>query len=98
MTKSIDQQIANLQDKLNRLRTKKQADSKREDTRQKIILGAEVGKVLNKSPVEVNQDKNLKALIFALLSKLEHISGEKKDDLIREGLAIMEAWKDEKKS
>jgi hypothetical protein len=44
MSKSTAQQIADLQNKLQALRKKARQD-RREETRQKIILGAEVAKV-----------------------------------------------------
>ncbi|EPA1084289.1 hypothetical protein ACQZ6X_004882 [Escherichia coli] len=44
MSKSTAQQIADLQNKLQALRTKKARQDRREETRQKIILGAEVAK------------------------------------------------------
>ena len=65
MSKSTEQQIAELQNRLQELRTKKARQDKREETRQKIILGAEVAKVLNSKPEEVN-----KALLLGLLSKI----------------------------
>lgn len=52
MSKSTAQQIADLQNKLQALRTKKARQDRREETRQKIILGAEVAKVLNIKPEE----------------------------------------------
>lgn len=55
MSKSTAQQIADLQNKLQALRTKKARQDRREETRQKIILGAEVAKVLNSKPEEVNK-------------------------------------------
>lgn len=54
MSKSTAQQIADLQNKLQALRTKARQD-RREETRQKIILGAEVAKVLNSKPEEINK-------------------------------------------
>ena len=65
MSKSTAQQIADLQNKLQALRTKKARQDRREETRQKIILGAEVAKVLNSKPEEIN-----KALVLGLLSKI----------------------------
>ncbi|MBS7766544.1 hypothetical protein ID551_26950, partial [Klebsiella pneumoniae] len=52
MSKTTAQQIADLQNKLQALRTKKARQDRREETRQKIILGAEVAKVLGKKPEE----------------------------------------------
>ena len=57
--KTLEQKIAGAQNKLNYLKAKEKRDSKKENTRQKIILGAEVAKVLN---CEVD-----KQLLFGLL-------------------------------
>ena len=60
--KTLEQKIAGAQNKLNYLKEKEKRDSKKENTRQKIILGAEVSKVLNCYISEVD-----KQLIFGLL-------------------------------
>ena len=75
MSKSTAQQIADLQNKLQALRTKKARQDRREETRQKIILGAEVAKVLDKKPEEIN-----KALILGLLSKINELDEEEKQE------------------
>lgn len=88
MSKSTAQQIADLQNKLQALRTKKARQDRREETRQKIILGAEVAKVLDKKPEEIN-----KALIFGLLSKINELDEEEKRDFTRIGMDILQQWK-----
>ncbi len=88
MSKSTAQQIADLQNKLQALRTKKARQDRREETRQKIILGAEVAKVLDKKPEEIN-----KALILGLLSKINELDEEEKRDFTRIGLDILQQWK-----
>ena len=88
MSKSTAQQIADLQNKLQALRTKKASQDRREETRQKIILGAEVAKVLNSKPEEVN-----KALLLGLLSKIKELDEEEKRDFTRIGLDILQQWK-----
>lgn len=45
-TKTIKQQIASVQERLYFLEAKKKQQTKKENTRQKIIFGAEVAKVL----------------------------------------------------
>ena len=90
MSKSTAQQIADLQNKLQALRTKKARQDRREETRQKIILGAEVAKVLDKKPEEIN-----KALILGLLSKINELDEEEKRDFTRIGMDILEEWKNE---
>ncbi|MBR7260657.1 conjugal transfer protein TraD, partial [Klebsiella pneumoniae] len=57
---------------------------------QKIILGAEVAKVLNSKPEEVN-----KALLLGLLSKIKELDEEEKRDFTRIGMNILEEWKNE---
>ena len=88
MSKSTAQQIAELQNKLQALRTKKARQDRREETRQKIILGAEVAKVLDKKPEEIN-----KALILGLLSKINELDEEEKRDFTRIGMDILQQWK-----
>lgn len=88
MSKSTAQQIANLQNKLQALRTKKARQDRREETRQKIILGAEVAKVLNSKPEEIN-----KALVLGLLSKINELDEEEKRDFTRIGMDILQQWK-----
>ena len=88
MSKSTAQQIADLQNKLQALRTKKARQDRREETRQKIILGAEVAKVLDKKPEEIN-----KALILGLLSKINELDEEEKRDFTRSGMDILQQWK-----
>ncbi|WP_162858856.1 conjugal transfer protein TraD, partial [Klebsiella pneumoniae] len=75
MSKTTAQQIADLQNKLQALRTKKARQDRREETRQKIILSAEVAKVLGKKPEEIN-----KALILGLLSKINELDEEEKQE------------------
>ena len=88
MSKSTAQQIEDLQNKLQALRTKKARQDRREETRQKIILGAEVAKVLDKKPEEIN-----KALILGLLSKINELDEEEKRDFTRIGMDILQQWK-----
>ncbi|ENP3862759.1 conjugal transfer protein TraD [Salmonella enterica] len=87
MSKSTAQQIADLQNKLQALRTKKAKQDKREETRQKIILGAEVAKVLNSKPEEIN-----KALVLGLLSKINDLDEDEKRDFTKIGMDILEEW------
>lgn len=87
MSKSTAQQIADLQNKLQALRTKKARQDKREETRQKIILGAEVAKVLNSKPEEIN-----KALLLGLLSKINDLDEDEKREFTKIGMDILEEW------
>ncbi|HDA9582274.1 TPA: conjugal transfer protein TraD [Escherichia coli] len=88
MSKSTEQQIAELQNRLQALRTKKAKQDKREETRQKIILGAEVAKVLGQKPEEIN-----KALILGLLSKINDLDDEERQEFIKLGLDVLDKWK-----
>ncbi|WP_227541078.1 conjugal transfer protein TraD, partial [Klebsiella pneumoniae] len=80
--------MADLQNKLQALRTKKARQDRREETRQKIILGAEVAKVLGKKTKKIN-----KALILGLLNKINELDEEEKQEFTRLGLNILEEWK-----
>ncbi|HDL7929475.1 conjugal transfer protein TraD [Yersinia enterocolitica] len=60
--KTLEQKVAGAQNKLNYLKAKEKRDSKKENTRQKIILGAEIAKVLNCDMSEVD-----KQLLFSIL-------------------------------
>ena len=88
MSKSTEQQIAELQNRLQALRTKKAKQDKREETRQKIILGAEVAKVLGQKPEEIN-----KALILGLLSKINDLDDDERQEFIKLGFEVLEKWK-----
>lgn len=88
MSKSTEQQIAELQNRLQALRTKKAKQDKREETRQKIILGAEVAKVLGQKPEEIN-----KALILGLLSKINDLDDDERQEFIKLGLDVLDKWK-----
>ncbi|EON3145598.1 conjugal transfer protein TraD [Salmonella enterica] len=88
MSKSTEQQIAELQNRLQALRTKKAKQDKREETRQKIILGAEVAKVLGQKPEEIN-----KALVLGLLSKINDLDDDERQEFIKLGLDVLDKWK-----
>ncbi|HDL7359428.1 TPA: conjugal transfer protein TraD [Yersinia enterocolitica] len=60
--KTIKQQIATAQERLYFLESKKKKDDKKLNTRQKIILGAEVAKVLGCDISQVD-----KKLVFGIL-------------------------------
>lgn len=60
--KTIKQQIATAQERLYFLESKKKKDDKKSNTRQKIILGAEVAKVLGCDISQVD-----KKLVFGIL-------------------------------
>ncbi|PWW10118.1 conjugal transfer protein TraD [Mangrovibacter plantisponsor] len=66
--KTLEQKIAGAQNKLNYLKAKEKRDNKKENTRQKIILGAEVAKVLNCDISEVD-----KQLLFGILLEVPYL-------------------------
>lgn len=63
--KTLEQKIAGAQNTLNYLKAKEKRETKQEKTRQKIILGAEVAKVLNCDISEVD-----KQLLFGILLEI----------------------------
>ncbi|AJJ20084.1 conjugal transfer protein TraD [Yersinia intermedia] len=68
INKTLEQKIAGAQIKLNYLKAKEKRDGKKENTRQKIILGAEVAKVLNCDISEVD-----KQLLFGILLEVSSL-------------------------
>uniref|UniRef100_UPI001330CB5A conjugal transfer protein TraD n=1 Tax=Klebsiella pneumoniae TaxID=573 RepID=UPI001330CB5A len=77
-----------LQNKLQASKKKKEKQEKREETRQKIRPNAEVAKVLNSKPEEVN-----KAHLLGLLSKINELDEEEKAEFTRLGMDILQQWK-----
>lgn len=69
--KSLKQQIAATQLRLNRLRHKSKQEAKQVETRQKIILGAEVAKAINSNIFDVDKE-----LILGFLSDITRLSDE----------------------
>lgn len=67
-TKTIKQQIASAQERLYFLEAKKKQDTKKEITRQKIVFGAEVAKVLGCDIGFVD-----KALVFGVLLDITNL-------------------------
>jgi len=68
--KNIKQQIASAQERLYFLEAKKKHQIKKENTRQKIIFGAEVAKVLGCDISAVD-----KAVVFGILLELPKLDG-----------------------
>lgn len=63
--KTLEQQVASAQNKLNRLKYKEKQEGKKVDTRRKIILGAEVAKALG-----CNIEKVDKELVLGMLLEI----------------------------
>lgn len=97
MSKSTEQQIAELQSRLQALRTKKVRQDKREDTRQKIILGAEVAKILNTTAPELNANSNYKALVLGVLTRLDALDEDEKQQCIEVGRHMLHVCSQQKK-
>lgn len=97
MSKSTEQQIAELQSRLQALRTKKVRQDKRDDTRQKIILGAEVAKILNTTAPELNANSDYKALVLGVLTRLEALDDDEKQQCIEVGRHMLHVWSQQKK-
>ncbi|BES85929.1 conjugal transfer protein TraD [Pectobacterium carotovorum] len=67
-TKSIKQQIASAQERLYFLEAKKKQQTKKDNTRQKIIFGAEVAKVLGCDISYVDKE-----LVFGVLLNIHNL-------------------------
>ncbi|EKN3528493.1 conjugal transfer protein TraD [Yersinia enterocolitica] len=67
-TKTIKQQIASAQERLYFLEAKKKQQTKKENTRQKIIFGAEVAKVLGCDIGYVDKE-----LVFGVLLDIQNL-------------------------
>ncbi|MER0046404.1 conjugal transfer protein TraD [Pectobacterium odoriferum] len=67
-TKSIKQQIASAQERLYFLEAKKKQQTKKDNTRQKIIFGAEVAKVLGCDISYVDKE-----LVFGVLLDIHNL-------------------------
>lgn len=69
--KSLQQQIASAQLRLNRLQHKSKQEAKQIETRQKIILGAEVAKAVDSNVFDVDKE-----LVMGILSDVPKLSAE----------------------
>ncbi|MDI6637258.1 conjugal transfer protein TraD [Pantoea dispersa] len=97
MSKSTAQQIEDLQNRLQALRTKKARQDRRDDTRQKIILGAEVAKILNTTAPELNANSDYKALVLGVLTRLDALDESEKHECIDIGRHMLGVWEKAKK-
>lgn len=78
--KTLKQKIAAAQQQLNRLKAKDREETKRQETRQKIILGAEVAKALGTSVYDVD-----KPFVMGLLLRAVNLKQEERALLRAEG-------------
>ncbi|WP_299999585.1 conjugal transfer protein TraD [uncultured Cedecea sp.] len=79
-TKTIKQQIAAAQERLFFLEAKKKQQTKKENTRQKIIFGAEVAKVLGCDIGYVDKE-----LVYGLLLNISNIHEKDIEKLRQQG-------------
>ncbi|HBV3591246.1 TPA: conjugal transfer protein TraD [Klebsiella pneumoniae] len=82
--KSLQQQIASAQLRLNRLQHKSKQEAKQIETRQKIILGAEVAKVLDTSVFDVDKE-----LVLGFLLHIRDLNDEEVIKYRKKGRAFL---------
>ncbi|WBW59694.1 conjugal transfer protein TraD [Klebsiella electrica] len=82
--KSLKQQIASAQLRLNRLQHKSKQEGKQMETRQKIILGAEVAKAVDSNVFDVDKE-----LILGFLLDITRLSDEEKIKYKKRGRAFL---------
>lgn len=78
--KTLEQQLASAQMRLNRLQHKSKKEAKQIETRQKIILGAEVAKALDCDVFTVDKE-----LVLGILLEIPHLHPDDKKDLKKMG-------------
>ena len=83
-TKSLQQKIASAQLRLNRLQHKSKTEAKQIETRQKIILGAEVAKVLDTSVFDVDKE-----LVLGFLLHIRDLNDEEVIKYRKKGRAFL---------
>lgn len=71
--KTLEQQLASAQMRLNRLQHKSKKEAKQIETRQKIILGAEVAKALDCDVFTVDKE-----LVLGILLEIPHLHPDDK--------------------
>ncbi len=71
--KTLEQQLASAQMRLNRLQHKSKQETKQIETRQKIILGAEVAKALDCDIFTVDKE-----LVLGMLLEIPHLHPDDK--------------------
>jgi len=89
--KTIKQKIASAQMHLNRLKYKSKQESKQIETRQKIILGAEVAKALDCDIFTVDKE-----LVLGVLLDIPHLHPDDKVRFKNNGLLFLASMKGRK--
>ncbi|BEM76133.1 hypothetical protein SME38J_02360 [Serratia marcescens] len=92
-TKTIKQQIASAQERLFFLEAKKKQQAKKENTRQKIIFGAEVAKVLGCDIGYVDKE-----LVFGILLDIPSLHESDVDAYRAQGQVYIESVLNKSKS
>ncbi|WP_255800494.1 conjugal transfer protein TraD [Enterobacter roggenkampii] len=89
--KTLEQQLASAQMRLNRLQHKSKKESKQIETRQKIILGAEVAKALDCDVFTVDKE-----LVLGMLLEIPHLHPDDKKRFKKNGLLFLASMKGRK--
>ena len=89
--KTIEQELATAQLRLNRLNHKTKVEAKQIETRQKIILGAEVANVLDCDIFSVDKE-----LVLGMLLDVPQLSKEDKARYKKKGLLFLASLKGRK--
>lgn len=89
--KTLEQQVASAQMRLNRLQHKSKQETKQIETRQKIILGAEVAKALDCNIFTVDKE-----LVLGILLEIPHLNADDKVKLRKKGLLFLASMKGRK--
>ncbi len=89
--KSLEQQIAAAQMRLNRLQHKSKKETKQIETRQKIILGAEVAKALDCDVFSVDKE-----LVFGMLLDVPQLHQDDKVRYRKNGMLFLASMKGRK--
>ncbi|EAV3187996.1 conjugal transfer protein TraD [Salmonella enterica subsp. enterica serovar Newport] len=91
INKTLEQQLATAQMRLNRLKHKSKKEAKQIETRQKIILGAEVAKALDCDVFSVDKE-----LVLGILLDISNLNKEDKDRYKLKGLRFLASMKGRK--
>lgn len=89
--KTLEQQLSSAQMRLNRLQYKSKKEAKQIETRQKIILGAEVAKALDCDVFTVDKD-----LVLGMLLEIPHLHSDDKERFKRSGMLFLASMKGRK--
>ncbi|HBW7464536.1 TPA: conjugal transfer protein TraD [Klebsiella pneumoniae] len=82
--KTLEQQLASAQMRLNRLQHKSKQEAKQIETRQKIILGAEVAKAVDSNVFDVDKE-----LVLGFLLHIRDLNDEEVIKYIKKGRAFL---------